>query len=435
MQGKSACVVTHPQILTGVCPWCEQAIGGSVTPIRTDDPRPTQWNWVAVDVGLRGDRESRAVTLCNLSRLAVSLERVLPLVSTALDDATREVRWEAEYACQQLARALTPGQVAWLEQQAAAGNCELAARIMLLRKYFLSRAPALRERRANHIYWLIEHHPAIHLAGTPEAGLLNLQEPAAYGRAKELWRRQCADQGSNAVVLGNAARFFLVNDPPLAEKLLLEAQTVDPANPEWHELLAHVHTLLGQHGPAATRSNQARLALVELEMAEQIRTAHGGLADDEEARFAALLARIHSLPNRARAACDAGQWAFAREFAEECLALAASDELPEYFRNDGNAVHYSHIVLGRAALREGNVEQARQHLIAAGRTEGSPNLMSFGPNMSLAEELFEQGERQAVLDYLDLCAAFWDCGRDRLALWKEQINQGKTPVFGANLYY
>ena len=87
------------------------------------------------------------------------------------------------------------------------------------------------------------------------------------------------------------------------------------------------------------------------------------------------------LPKRARAAFKAGELTFARQFAEECLALAASAEIPEFFRNDGNAVHYSHMVLGRVALRDEELEKAKAHLIESGRTTGSPNLGSFGPNM------------------------------------------------------
>ena len=124
---------------------------------------------------------------------------------------------------------------------------------------------------------------------------------------------------------------------------------------------------------------------------------------------------------------------FARQFAEECLTLATSAEIPEYFQNDGNAIHYSHLVLGRVALHEGELEKAKAHLIESGKTTGSPNLGSFGPNMSLAKELLEREQRKTVLEYLELCGTFWNMGSDRLAQWKDEITQGKIPVFGANL--
>jgi hypothetical protein len=87
------------------------------------------------------------------------------------------------------------------------------------------------------------------------------------------------------------------------------------------------------------------------------------------------------------------------------------------------------------SLREGDVEKAKLHLLESGKTTGSPNLGSFGPNMSLAKQLLECGEREVVLAYLDLCGRFWERGSARLAEWKDQIAKGETPAFGANLIY
>ena len=60
------------------------------------------------------------------------------------------------------------------------------------------------------------------------------------------------------------------------------------------------------------------------------------------------------------------------------------------------------MVLGLLALNQGNVKPASQYL-DAGSTPGSPQLNSFGPDMSLAQALLEKGERDTVLEYF--CAA------------------------------
>ncbi len=216
---------------------------------------------------------------------------------------------------------------------------------------------------------------------------------------------------------------------------MLDVQRLAPDNPQWHQLMAQLHSLSSRKGSEELRKAKSRQALVELEMAEQIRSAHGGISLNEESQFADALARIHSLSERARAALEAGELAFARQFAEECLSLTISEEIPEYFQNDGNAVHYGHTVLGRVAMREGDIEKAKSHLIESGRTTGSPNLGSFGPNMSLAKELLERGKREVVLQYLELCEAFWKSGSDLLTEWRQQIIDGRTPAFGANLNY
>jgi hypothetical protein len=92
-------------------------------------------------------------------------------------------------------------------------------------------------------------------------------------------------------------------------------------------------------------------------------------------------------------------------------------------------------VLGQCALRQGDIAQAKEYLLASGRTSGSPNLGSFGPNMSLAKGLLERGERDVVLEYFDLCKEFWASHLDILQDWSEQVKQGEIPDFGANLNY
>lgn len=111
--------------------------------------------------------------------------------------------------------------------------------------------------------------------------------------------------------------------------------------------------------------------------------------------------------------------------------------LPKYKGdwNYGNAIHDANLVLGRIAVREGNIEMAKKHLIAAGKSPGSPQMNSFGPNMTLAKDLLEKGERDAVVEYFMLCRRFWKLHEEKLDQWMHEVMDGKTPDFGANLLY
>ena len=60
---------------------------------------------------------------------------------------------------------------------------------------------------------------------------------------------------------------------------------------------------------------------------------------------------------------------------------------------------------------------------------------SFGPNLTLAKDLLEHGERDTVLEYLMLCRKFWKMDRGKLDMWIYQVMDGKNPDFGANLLY
>ena len=98
-----------------------------------------------------------------------------------------------------------------------------------------------------------------------------------------------------------------------------------------------------------------------------------------------------------------------------------------------DARHNVNVVLGRIALAEGDVGSAKEYLLAAGRVEGSAVLGSFGPNMALAKELLEHGEREAVLEYFNLCSRFWDS--EELGAWADLVRAGRIPDFGGNLVY
>jgi hypothetical protein len=89
----------------------------------------------------------------------------------------------------------------------------------------------------------------------------------------------------------------------------------------------------------------------------------------------------------------------AHEIAEDLLK-----ESPNWQKNwnYGNAIQAANVVLGRAALQEGEIDHAKEYLLAAGRTPGSPQLNSFGPDMTLAKDLLKRGEKDVVLEYFSL---------------------------------
>lgn len=99
----------------------------------------------------------------------------------------------------------------------------------------------------------------------------------------------------------------------------------------------------------------------------------------------------------------------------------------------GYARHKGHTHLGRIALRDGDTAAAVEHLASSARVKPSATMTSFGPNMSLAQDLLEAGETGAVLAYLEACGAFWN--RAQVTAWSEQIRRGERPDFGANLNY
>jgi hypothetical protein len=142
--------------------------------------------------------------------------------------------------------------------------------------------------------------------------------------------------------------------------------------------------------------------------------------------------RFYALSEAAKAAFEVGKLDEAYQFADELLDQASR------YRDDwnyGNAIHDGHMVLGRIALRGGDLETAKGELLQAGKTSGSPQLRSFGPNVSLAKDLIERHQVGAVTEYFRLCGAFWDLGQANLRRWTILVKAGEMPDFGSNLYY
>ena len=144
------------------------------------------------------------------------------------------------------------------------------------------------------------------------------------------------------------------------------------------------------------------------------------------------LSRFYALGRAAKESFNTGHVEDARKYANELAKL-----MPKYPKdwNYGNAIQDSNLVLGRIAVKEGRIDDAKKHLLAAGQSPDSPQMDSFGPNMSLALDLLKLKEKDVVLEYFESCRKFWKMHADRLDQWSKDVKAGRIPDFGANLLY
>src|SRR5262245_28563327 len=109
--------------------------------------------------------------------------------------------------------------------------------------------------------------------------------------------------------------------------------------------------------------------------------------------------------------------------ARELLALAARNTNdPEY----GNAVFFANLSLGHVMLRRGEKRQAAGYLLAASNAPPTDELRYRDIYMTLARQLVDLGEREAVAEFLDRCGQFNYRGKD-LTEWATQIRKGINP--------
>lgn len=307
---------------------------------------------------------------------------------------------------------LAAEEVTALEGRLEEDPLDMLARAQLLSYYgdmSRYREPIARSRSRALVLWLIQNEP--------ESGLLaalspQIKEPFPFDDpewfvdGKRAYLAHLEEEPNNLTLLGLAADFLSRSDRALTIELLQRAQSLDEANALWARKLGLHHYFNSRRGSEQSKVESAKRSVEQYARMLELTDGdpYGG-----------------SLEYAAKAALVAGDYERARYFAEVMLRQEPSGW--DYASN----VHYGNITLGRIALSEGNVKQARSFLIRAGAAPESPKLRLIGPDTILAKELLQRGERKTVLRYLDQCATFWERGRDILEEWKVLVRAGRIP--------
>jgi hypothetical protein len=311
---------------------------------------------------------------------------------------------------------LPAAEAAELEKSLIENPDQVDVRIRLLGYYWMQRFQnrAIRPAREKQVLWMIEHHPDHEIHSLPYCHMDVMFNPSGYVEAAKLWRNHADSDEASVEVLGNAASFFLLSESGFSESYLKRAQELEPQTAQWNKELAQIY-----HLRQSTASENEVAVLGAMELA-QLEAAHGK---------SRLMEKGYLWADLAIAAYKAGDDEKATSYADKMVSLSGLGW------NSGNNVHKGNMVLGLVALKNDDIEKAKACLIASGKTKGSPQLNSFGPNMTLAKALLEKEEVEAVVEYFDLCSNFWEMGRDRLEEWTILAKAGKVPDFGANLNY
>jgi hypothetical protein len=389
-----ACRETHPEIIAGICPLCHRTISkGHVL-----------WQFPP---------QAHHETIASSSKLPFPLAvkdaqgRLSTLISE-LNEPAEEARRSATWQLWVFGKALDLWEAEQLEPFVGPGREDLWLRIILLGCYLWHRdsQTAVTSSKA-HALWIIENAPGLYIAGLLSN---NFEEKGdSYERAKQLWSAALVANPRDLTILSNAALFFLRLDGVLCGQLLRDAKTIEPDKPEWSRRLACLYRLEMHKRQDESRQDWAAMTLAEWRHAETVCTEG---AD-----------RVNLLPDLAMSAVEAGDLETARAYAQELLSKAPHPD----FR--GNPTHVGNIVLGRIALRQGNVEAAKEYLINSAMTPGAPVFKYFTPCFSLAKELLDVGERECVLRYFRLCSRFWGRKTGPLAQWIEEVERGDIPDF------
>ena len=145
--------------------------------------------------------------------------------------------------------------------------------------------------------------------------------------------------------------------------------------------------------------------------------------------------RFYALGDAAMWSVNVGKLDDAQRYAEELLAL--NGKIGRDW-NNGNAIHKGHSALGRVAIKRGDVAEGERQLALAATSKGSPQMNSFGPNMSLPRDLLATGKpsaKAAVLAYFDHLPTFWTMDSGAISVWRNDVEHDREPNFGSHLLY
>ena len=88
--------------------------------------------------------------------------------------------------------------------------------------------------------------------------------------------------------------------------------------------------------------------------------------------------------------------------------------------------HALYMTLGRISMLDNDVESAELYLLKAGKTGCPRPLSAEGPDMRLANQLIETGNKQTVIEYLEGIKRCWQ-EKDNTSLWVTKFESGTLP--------
>jgi tetratricopeptide (TPR) repeat protein len=167
----------------------------------------------------------------------------------------------------------------------------------------------------------------------------------------------------------------------MAERWFTKARELAPQNAAWGVGLARVY--------------ERRSSLNNPSQAEQV-----NLLRKADELFTTDQQRAFTLQRLAVAEFEIGDDAAAERDARRLLKMTPRE------------AHFGHTVLGRLALAHKDVERAKSELLAS--VVSDPRTINLQPNLTLAQDLLDAGERDVVLEFLEKVRPLWKYNNGRL---------------------
>jgi hypothetical protein len=294
-------------------------------------------------------------------------------------------------------RELDAGEVKELKQALAGHPDDLRIRLLLLGYY---RRNTKSVSYFNQLIWLIDNHPRHDIHKLVASG----KNHSEFLKAKRHWLRLVRSNPDDTVILRNAAHFCRNLNPESSMKFLKQALEVNGAKEEVALDLANVYrSIAGQYSPRKNRI-LARKAVEQLKVAVDFYA----LPTQEHTYLFQYFEMVMS---------DFAETALEFELFEEANDLGhillnkksldsgrlSAEFLSKFTAENRRSVNLGYSILGRTALRSGNIAEAKKHLMHMTTVS-----VEWFSDWQLANELLQSGETSIVSQYIEHCRQGWE---------------------------
>jgi hypothetical protein len=185
--------------------------------------------------------------------------------------------------------------------------------------------------------------------------------------------------------------------PTLAEKYLRRAKQLDPGSDTWNAALSNA--IRGTIGRINDPSERLK----------RVREARDLLPDKQKSSMLVLMAQTEF-----EASDDTDAERDAREMLAPNLGLYS--------------YHLGHTILGQLAFLHGRQAEAKEHLMASVQPPASMKNPNLRPNMALAQEFLDAGDRDTVVQFLGTSRAIYPIDEGRIDHLINFVKRSSMPL-------
>lgn len=250
-----------------------------------------------------------------------------------------------------------------------------------------------------HLPWLIDNHPRLLIHNHP--GLTSRKSDETYKRARIAWLRQIRLNPNDVTILVHAAHFLSFQAGEDAVKFLHRASELDSFNDDIPRELSFLYQLMAGHFSPRKNKILAHKAVEQLKVAID----RYAIPTEDDSYLLPYFSMV--VIGVADTALRFGLLQDANDLAQILLSHQSINAARSSVLSGANwryklSTYRGHSILGIAAARSGNVDQAKEHLSIM-----MDLCIIRDADFLLASELLELGESEIVIKYLQHCSEGW----------------------------